>query len=223
MGPAAASEISGENQDELFRFRQPQRRVGPFAGMALMRRQIRLVQHGLIATGVLALGYCLAVYLDEWRFQVVENRRFSGNPRRNAATPKVSLQHGAVLGRLEIPGVGVSVMVVEGVEDGDLKRAAGHIRGTALPGQAGNIGIAAHRDTFFRPLGRIQQSDLIMLSTVQGAYRYRVVSTDVVSPNAIQVLYPTANDSLTLVTCFPFNYIGPAPKRFVIRARRLQE
>ena len=86
-----------------------------------MRRQIRLVQYGLIATGVLVLGYCLTVYLDEWRFQVVENRLLSGNPRQYAATPKVSLQHGAVLGRLEIPGVGVSVMVVEGGEDGTLR------------------------------------------------------------------------------------------------------
>ena len=82
----------------------------------------------------------------------------------------------------------------------------------------GNIGIAAHRDTFFRPLRRIQRSDLLILSTAQGHYLYRVVSAIVVSPEVVQVLYPTANDSLTLVTCFPFDYIGPAPKRFIVQA-----
>ncbi len=128
-------------------------------------------------------------------------------------------KHG-VVGRLEIPRLGVSVMVVEGVDDSDLKRAVGHIPGTALPGEPGNVGIAGHRDTFFRPLRSIQRDDTITVSTLQGAYRYRVVSTNVVRPEDIQVLYPTGRDSLTLVTCFPFEYVGSAPKRFIVRAER---
>ena len=156
-------------------------------------------------------------------FQVRENRSFEQKLVEHPVAPKASPEPGAVLGRLEIPRLGVSVMVVEGVDDGDLKRAAGHVPGTALPGQVGNIGIAAHRDTFFRPLRRIQRSDLLILSTAQGRYLYRVASAIVVSPEVVQVLYPTANDSLTLVTCFPFDYIGPAPKRFIVQAGRVRD
>ena len=130
---------------------------------------------------------------------------------------------GDLVGRLDIPRIGISVMVVEGVDGGDLRRAAGHIPGTALPGEAGNVGIAAHRDTFFRPLRAIQRNDTITVSTLQGVYRYRVVSMKVVGPEDIQVLYPTGRDTLTLVTCFPFNYVGPAPKRFIVRADRVPE
>ena len=139
------------------------------------------------------------------------------NPIAAAASPG----KGGIVGRLEIPRIGLSVMVVEGVEDGDLKHAAGHIPGTALPGEPGNVGIAGHRDTFFRPLRSIRPNDTITLSTLQGAYRYRVVSTKVVRPEDIQVLYPTGRDTLTLVTCFPFDYVGSAPKRFIVQAHRL--
>jgi sortase A len=86
------------------------------------------------------------------------------------------------VGRLEIPRIGVSVMVVEGVDDSDLKRAVGHIPGTALPRDSGNVGLAGHRDSFFRPLRSIQRDDTIRVSTLQGEYRYRVVSTSVVGP-----------------------------------------
>ena len=111
-------------------------------------------------------------------------------------------------------------MVVEGVDDSDLKRAVGHIPRTALPGDSGNVGIAGHRDTFFRPLRSIECDDMITVRTLHGAYRYRVVSMNVVRPEDIQVLYPTGRASLTLVTCFPFDYIGAAPKRFIVRAER---
>jgi len=111
-------------------------------------------------------------------------------------------------------------MVVEGVDDSDLKRAVGHIPRTALPGDSGNVGIAGHRDTFFRPLRSIERDDTITVRTLHGAYRYRVVSMNVVRPEDIQVLYPTGRASLTLVTCFPFDYIGAAPKRFIVRAER---
>ena len=82
------------------------------------------------------------------------------------------------------------------------------------------MGIAGHRDTFFRPLRSIQRDDTITVSTLHGAYRYRVLSTNVVLPKDIEVLYPTGRNSLTLVTCFPFEYVGSAPKRFIVRAER---
>jgi sortase A len=193
------------------------------------RRTLKVAQHPLTMIGALALGYCLAVFLEAQFYQGREERAFARELRLkegNKATPVDSIaavatpdKHGAV-GRLEIPRLGVSVMVVEGVDDSDLKRAVGHIPRTALPWESGNVGIAGHRDTFFRRLRSIQRDDAITVSTLQGAYRYRVVSTNVVRPKDIQVLYPTGRDSLTLVTCFPFEYVGSAPKRFIVRAER---
>jgi sortase A len=102
-----------------------------------------------------------------------------------------------------------------------LRRAVGHIAGTALPGQTGNIGIAAHRDTFFRPLRNIRRDDVITLTTLGGEYHYRVVSTKIVDPNDVAVLNSDGKEILTLVTCYPFYFIGSAPNRFIVRAARV--
>jgi sortase A len=198
-------------------------------GSVAAARTLKLAEYALTMIGALALGYCLAVFLGAKLYQARESRDFAQELRlkeRNEAVPVDSVaalatpaKHG-VVGRLEIPRLGVSVMVVEGVDDSDLKRAVGHIPRTALPGDSGNVGIAGHRDTFFRPLRSIERDDTITVSTLHGAYRYRVVSMNVVRPEDIQVLYPTGRASLTLVTCFPFDYIGAAPKRFIVRAER---
>ena len=193
------------------------------------RRTLKLAEHALTMVGVLALGYCLAVFLEAQSYQSREARDFARELRQqegNKAALVDSIPHVAtpdkhgIVGRLEIARLGVSVMVVEGADDSDLKRAVGHIPGTALPWGSGNVGIAGHRDTFFRPLRLIQRDDEIIVSTLQGTYRYRVVSTSVVGPRDIQVLYADGRDSLTLVTCFPFEYVGSAPKRFIVRAER---
>jgi sortase A len=176
----------------------------------------------LTIAGVLALGYCLEVFLGAESYQARVTRDFAkelhskttgASAASSSTAPVVVPELGAVVGRLDIARIGLSVMVVEAVAAGDLRRAAGHIPGTALPGEPGNVGIAGHRDTCFRPLRSIQLSDTITVSTLDGAYRYREVSTKVVRPNDIQVLYPTGRDNLTLVTCFPFDYVGPAPKK----------
>ena len=125
------------------------------------------------------------------------------------------------MGRLEIPRLGMSVVLTEGTEGATLRHAAGHIFGTALPGRAGNVGIAGHRDTLFRPLRNIRQDDLIMLTTLQGEYRYRVVSTKIVSPSDVAVLKSDEHEILTLVTCHPFYFVGLAPNRFIVRAERV--
>jgi sortase A len=181
-----------------------------------------------MVVGTLALGYCLAVFLDAKVYQASEAREFARELRlqqqnKAAALSPIALvpKHGAVA-KLEIPRIGVSVIVVEGADDSDLARGAGHIPGTALPWDSGNVGVAGHRDTFFRPLRSIQREDAIAMSTLHGEYRYRVVSTSIVGPEDTQVLYPTGRDSLTLVTCFPFDFIGSAPKRFIVRAERTQ-
>jgi sortase A len=125
---------------------------------------------------------------------------------------------GMVVARLEAPSVQLSTAVLEGSDDATLNRAAGHIEDTALPGQLGNIGIAGHRDTVFRPLRRMRVGDTMDLSTRDRVYRYRINKTLIVSPKDVYVLKPTAQPTLTLVTCYPFEFVGHAPRRFVVQA-----
>jgi sortase A len=113
-------------------------------------------------------------------------------------------------------------MVVEGDDHRTLRRAVGHIPGTSLPGQAGNTALTGHRDTFFRPLRNIRPDDIVTLTTLNGEYRYRVLSTQVVSPENVSVLEPGQNEILTLITCHPFYFVGAAPDRFIVRAERIQ-
>jgi sortase A len=126
-----------------------------------------------------------------------------------------------LLGRMEIPRLGVSVIVAEGTDEATLRRAGGHIQGTSFPGQPGNVGIAGHRDTLFRPLRNIRRNDVITVTTLAGEYRYRVVSTEIVSPSDVTVLQSDGHEILTLVTCYPFYFVGPAPDRFIVRAVRV--
>ncbi len=127
----------------------------------------------------------------------------------------------AVIGRLEIPNLHLTAMVREGADAGTLRRAVGHIPGTALPGGMGNVGLAGHRDTFFRALRNIQINDAIELQTENGTYRYAVESTNIVGPRDVGVLESSGAESLTLVTCYPFYYVGSAPKRFIVSAARV--
>lgn len=129
---------------------------------------------------------------------------------------------GEVVGRLEIPRIKVSAVVREGADDKTLKKAAGHVAYTALPGEKGNVGIAAHRDSHFRNLRNVKEGDLISMVTPWGKYEYEVESLKIVTPKNVEVLHTTPEPSLTLVTCYPFNYVGSAPKRFIVRARQVQ-
>jgi sortase A len=187
-----------------------------------------LTQRGLFAGAILTLGYSGWVEADTWMFQ----HRAAQTLERMETTPSVSpvslvktsppmIGPDGLIGRIEVDRLGVSVVVVEDAETSMLRRAAGHIAGTALPGQTGNIGIAAHRDTFFRPLRNILRGDIITLTTLRGQYRYRVLSTKVVDPSDVAVLDSDGNEILTLVTCYPFYFVGPAPNRFIVRAARI--
>ncbi len=129
----------------------------------------------------------------------------------------------SVIGRLEIPRLQLSVMVREGADEGTLRRAVGHIPGTALPGKIGNVGLAGHRDTFFRALRNIREDDTIELETTSGVYRYVVKSTKIVTPRDVSVLEASGGTTLTLVTCYPFYYVGSAPKRFIVHAAQVTE
>lgn len=178
----------------------------------------------LLASSFSLLGYCGFVLVDNWLFQRREgvelDQRLLTHPPKAAshAEPAAS---GGLMGRLEIPRLGMSVIMVEGTSYATLQRAVGHIAGTAQPGQAGNVGISGHRDTFFRPLRKIHPDDVITLTTLAGKFNYRVVSTRIVDPSEVSVLEAGTSESLTLVTCYPFYFVGPAPDRFIVRAERL--
>jgi sortase A len=122
------------------------------------------------------------------------------------------------LGLIEIPRLGTSAVIVDGVDSYALSIGVGHIPGTAYPGEMGNIGLAAHRDSFFRRLGHVQPMDRIRLITPRGHTDYFVDFTRVVNPSHVSLLRPSPHPVLTLVTCYPFQFIGAAPQRFVVQA-----
>ena len=127
----------------------------------------------------------------------------------------------SLVGRIEIPRIGLRAVILEGVAQRTLALALGHIPGTAMPGATGNVGIAGHRDTFFRGLSGVQTGDKIVVTTLNTLYEYSVKSFEVVEPRETRVLDDSSEPTLTLVTCYPFHYIGPAPKRFIVHASRL--
>ena len=184
-------------------------------------RLLRWSEAVLLAAAAGMLGYCAFVLVDTWSFQRQASQAFDRQlqpaPPPGPAADAIT----GLLGRMEIPRLGMSLIVAEGTDETTLRRAGGHIRGTALPGSPGNVGIAGHRDTLFRPLRNIRQNDVITLTTLQGEFRYRVVSTQIVSPSDVDVLNSDGHEILTLVTCHPFYFVGPAPNRFIVRAQRI--
>ena len=188
---------------------------------------LRWSRNVFLIIGLLALSYVGFALLDARLYQAEQARRFERALKETnlarAESPAIAVSEGSPLGRIEISAVGLTVMVLEGTDEGTLRRAVGHIRGTPLPGQRGNVALAGHRDTFFRGLRKIRVNDEITLTTLSGSYRYRVDSTKVVKPEETEVLEDDGDDILTLVTCYPFNFVGSAPSRFIVRARRVLE
>lgn len=137
----------------------------------------------------------------------------TGSPAPAPTPARRRLNEGDLFGRLEIPRLNLSVMVMEGDGAGVLRLGAGHVPGTQMC-------IAAHRDTFFRALKDIHVNDTIRITTPEGTTEYRVVSTKIVPPSDTSVLDAKDDSTLTLVTCYPFYYIGPAPKRFIVQAQK---
>ena len=191
----------------------------------------KIVGRVLVLTGALAFACWGYLTLHQIWFQRASNRVLQQQIAKASTSPQheelqvhaagIPLRHGEMIGRLDIPRVNVSVIVLEGADSSVLDVAAGHIPGTALPGLSGNVGIAAHRDTFFRSLREIRAQDRLSLKTPAGIFQYAVESTEVVEPSDIGVLRQADGQELTLVTCYPFNYIGSAPKRFIVHARQL--
>jgi sortase A len=197
--------------------------LGVSRGGARTPRQLTLlvIERLLLFVALAAFSYVVgsmggaALYQDYESRQLDEVLRGTTIPAETRSQPVTR----RVLGRLEIPTLGVSTIVREGEDARTLQLAIGHIAGTALPGTAGNMGLAGHRDTFFRKLREIDPGDVIRMVAVEGTFTYVVESTQIVDPGDLWVLDPTPEPSLTLVTCYPFTYIGEAPQRFIVRAR----
>jgi sortase A len=190
----------------------------------MRKKTMKWCRQILFASAGLMLGYCGFVLEDTWIFQHQESRgleRQLHNKKPAGAIRLPPAATGGMIGRLEIPRLRLSVIVMEGDGQRILRRAAGHVPGTSLPGERGNVGISGHRDTFFRPLRNIHWNDLITFTTLEGEYRYRVVSIRVVNPDNVAVLDSTGGEILTLITCHPFYFVGPAPDRFIVRAERV--
>lgn len=152
--------------------------------------------------------------------QITPISRVDPSPRKSVSPKKVPPPT-ALIGRLAIPRLHLSAMVREGIGQNTLQLAIGHIPKTPLPGQAGNVGVAGHRDTFFRGLKDLRMNDEIQFTTAEGDFHYVVESLSVVGPNDVGVLAPSSENVLTMVTCYPFFYVGGAPRRFVARARQV--
>ena len=125
-----------------------------------------------------------------------------------------------VIGILEIPRLALEVPVYDGASDLHMDRGAARIEGTAMPGEPGNLGVAGHRDGFFRVLKDIELGDEIMVTSASGPEIFIVSELSIVPPTAVEVLNPTATPSVTLVTCYPFYFVGHAPERFIVRATK---
>ena len=164
---------------------------------------------------------CLGVYA----FETVEARRFQAEQRaafaRAAETPAAfTVRAGGLVGMLDVPRLNLSTPVVEGDDDGTLQRAVGHLPDTPLPWQEGNSALAGHRDGLFRPLKDIRVGDEIVFRTSRDELRYRVTRTTIVDPDDLSVLEGSEANELTLITCYPFYFVGNAPRRFIVRAER---
>jgi sortase A len=196
---------------------------------------LRWIRVLFLALGATMLGFVGYSFLDVTVFQAYQNWRLDraltnlrSGPGTTGTTPalissaaaavRAPATPGTALGRIQISRIDVSVIIVEGTDEVSLRRAVGHISGTALPGEQGNVGLAGHRDTFFRSLRKIRQKDDITLTTVNGVYHYQVDSMKVAAPTDGDVLIDSGGSVLTLVTCYPFYFVGSAPNRFIVRA-----
>ncbi len=198
-----------------------------------VRHWLKIGQYLFLIIAALFLGRTALSYgrlrivqmYESWQFDHDVPQRADSMSRSGQLPPTVSsiprVEEGELLGRLKIPRIGISAMVLEGDDEDILEKAAGHIPSTALPGERGNFVIAAHRDTLFRGLKNIRKDDTIIFSTPSGTHQYRVESLEKVSPNDVQVLKASAHPTLTLVTCYPFNFIGHAPLRFIVKAAEI--
>jgi sortase A len=185
---------------------------------------LRWIERALFVTGGVLMLYCAVVAGRAYYYSHLavppptRIAQLPGESPDGVARAVTSPKRGTWIARLDAASVALSATVLEGSDDGTLSRAAGHIEDTAFPGERGNMGIAGHRDTVFRPLRRLHVGDALTLTTPDRVFHYRVSTTEIVGPEDVYVLDPTSRPAITLVTCYPFEFIGHAPRRFIVRA-----
>ena len=194
---------------------------------------MRRLERSLGAVALVSLGIFAWARLDSDLFQKGEGWRIDevlktarGHPvgvlqAGMAAATRAEIAASGLIGRLEIPRLGLSALVVEGTDSRTLRRAVGHVPLTSLPGEPGNVALAGHRDSFFQHLRQVYLGDRVRLTTPDGTFEYRVESKFIVRPEQTGVLSPSDGRTLTLITCYPFKYVGSAPERYIVRARQL--
>lgn len=198
----------------------------PLPWVVRKRRRMLWLRGLLLMTGIVLLGYVGLTLLDARVSQASAERTLETQiqslslKKNELSQVSPPVNSGDVLGRIDIPRLGMSFVVLQGTSWRTLRLGAGHIEGTPLPGEPGNSGIAGHRDTFFRELRKIQEHDEIQLQTATGLLHYEVDWVKVVQPDDVSVLTSSTDSALTLVTCYPFYFVGPASQRFVVHARR---
>jgi sortase A len=191
-------------------------------------RWLGAIEAVLFVTAVLSLGWYAGVQISAARDQATWARELEEQWARRApaSSPtegvrRVPVAPRALVGRIDIPRLGLSAVVREGVDARTLRSAVGHIPETALPGEIGNAAFAGHRDTFFRELRNVRAGDHVYVRGADGEVQLYVVrDTRIVAPTDVSPLAHTTEPTVTLVTCYPFDYIGSAPKRFVVRATK---
>jgi len=191
-------------------------------------RLLRTAERLLFAIGLVALTWFASGQIYAAREQAALSRELeharqtalADNQRTetNRVESRTALASRALVGRIDVPRLRLSALAREGVDVRTLRGSVGHVPGTALPGEPGNAAFAAHRDTFFRPLAGIRKGDMVLVTTPDAVHRYRVYATSIVSPSEVSVLRSGQRSQLTLVTCYPFDYVGSAPQRFIVQA-----
>jgi sortase A len=185
------------------------------------------MSRALIALGLACLIFYSVVTVHTWRYQRAAKSRVEqmiSIERPKAVreyVPDVSkpLKTGEIIGRVDIPRLGLSAAVAEGDDDATLGSAVGHLPDTPLPwDRRGNVALAAHRDGLFRSLEGIRLNDDVRVVTSRGEFHYRVAKTHIVDPDDVWVIAPTDTPTITLITCYPFAFIGNAPRRFIVQA-----
>jgi sortase A len=210
-----------------------------------MTKNLRRVEVLLFVLGLLLISIFVAAYIHRrvmsraalTQFHELESERTADKPTRSLAdrqftfnfslwSPKRVAEYEQSLAEkfdppvaiLHVAKVQLEVPVLDGVDDLSLNRGVGYIPGTSRPGESGNVGIAGHRDGFFRVLKDVGPGDVIELETLDRIDVYRVSQIVIVDKNDPSVLKQTSSPTLTLVTCYPFYFIGSAPKRYIVQA-----
>ncbi|WP_158794183.1 class D sortase [Granulicella sp. L60] len=181
-------------------------------------RAVSHIERALYAVAFLCVAYCVFVGLRAREFDV-SAKQIVGSPV-SSDTPASSVSSD-LFGRIDIPALSLSAPFSSDYDADSLRKGVGHVRGTAMPGGLGTVGLVGHRDSFFRPLRKIATGMDIRLTDSSGTYHYAVDSTEVVTPDKVEVLATGQRPELTLVTCFPFDYVGAAPRRFIVHAHLL--